>query len=853
MAIGTLTNTIAGAQTLPSGFAESRFAYPLTAPTAMTFAPDGRLFVLQQGGQIRVVKNGALLPTPFATVDTDMQGEHGLVGIAFDPNFATNQYVYVYYIAKTPTIHARVSRFTASGDVADASGETLIIELDDTPYNVHVGGAMHFAADGTLFIATGENSVTSNAQSLNTVKGKLLRINPDGTIPASNPFYNSTTGRNKAIWAVGLRNPYTFAIQPGTGRIFVNNVGDATWEEINDMAAGKNYGWPICEGPCNPPNAQYTDPVYYYAHFTGSTTPKGCAITGGDFYNPSSPQFPADYTGKYFFLDYCAGFLKLIDTSTYALQDFGTALAGQPVGLTLGPDGSLYYISRTSDDGSGQLTTGTGAVYKIAYTGVRSPQIGQNPDDRTVPAGGTARFLVRVSGDTPLTYQWRRNGVNIPGAASSSYTTPTLALSDSGAQYDVVVTNSFGTATSTAATLTVTPNQPPVPTITAPTDGTLYSAGDTITYSGTGTDPEDGNLPPSAFTWEIRFQHDTHFHPFMAPTSGMTGGSFTIPTTGETSANVWYRIILTVTDSSGISRSTIRDVLPRKVNVTLAANPSGLQVTLDGTPVTTPSTFAGVVNITRTLGIITPQTVSGATYDFDTWSDGGAASHNISTPATDTTFTANFKSRTTATGTIAANPNPIQVCDGSPGITTITWTTSGAGAVEVHIGSPSGTLFGRTGPGTFSAQTGKWVTQGLTFYLQDVTGGKPLTAANTIAVVTVNITTTGCSTITGAISANPNPVQLCDGTGWAVTTVSWNTAGVSAVEVHVGSPTGPLFARTGPGAKSAPTGKWVSDGTVFYLQNVSGGLPLTPENTLATVTVTLTTVGCPSLSSTLGS
>ena len=165
-----------------------------------------------------------------------------------------------------------------------------------------------------------------------------------------------------------------------------------------------------------------------------------------------------------------------------------------------------------------------------------------------------------------------------------------------------------------------------------------------INYAGTGTDPEDGTLPASAFTWQVDFHHDTHTHPFMPPTTGATSGSFTIPTTGETSANVWYRIYLTVRDSGGLTHTTFRDVLPRKVQLTLATNPAGLQ--LDARrPAASPrrSTFDGVVGIVRTHRGAAPQTSGGTTYDFVSWSDGGAASHNISTPAADTTYTATYR------------------------------------------------------------------------------------------------------------------------------------------------------------------------------------------------------------------
>src|SRR6185503_2298436 len=162
----------------------------------------------------------------------------------------------------------------------------------------------------------------------------------------------------------------------------------------------------------------------------------------------------------------------------------------------------------------------------------------------------------------------------------------------------------------------VTANNAPTATITTPPNNTLYSAGDTITYAGTGTDPEEGMLPASRFTWQVDFHHDTHIHPFIPATSGMTGGSFVIPTTGETAANVWYRIHLTVTDSGGLAHSTFSDVVPRKSTFTLATSPAGLQLTLDGQPLVAPQSIQGVVGIQRTLGVVSPQTVGTTTYEF---------------------------------------------------------------------------------------------------------------------------------------------------------------------------------------------------------------------------------------------
>ncbi len=194
-------------------------------------------------------------------------------------------------------------------------------------------------------------------------------------------------------------------------------------------------------------------------------------------------------------------------------------------------------------------------------------------------------------------------------------------------------------------------------------------------------------------------------------------------------------------------------------------------------------------------------------------------------------------------GSITANPNPVQVCDASgTGQTTISWSSTGTQTVEVHINHPNGNLFGSSGPGSFSVSTGKWVDNGMAFYLQDVSGGKPLTDANTIAVIQASTTSLGCR---GTIAANPNPMQVCDGSGTGQTLISWTSTGTTSVEVHVGSPSGGLFAASGSGAGSANTGKWVHEGTTFYLQDVSGGLPLTAANTLAIVTADVTTSGCP--------
>jgi glucose/arabinose dehydrogenase len=344
--------TALGGAVLPAGFTEKLVANGLNAATAMALTPDGRILVCEQGGALRVIKDDVLLPQPFVTVNTQAIGERGLLGVTRHPDFSNNGWVYVYHTVLTPAIHNRVTRFTANGDLAISSSRKIIFELDDlSAATNHNGGAIHFGRDGKLYVAAGENGLGSNAQSLSNVLGKILRLNDDGTIPGDNPFFGVATGKNRAIWALGLRNPFTFAFQRGTGRMFINDVGEGTWEEINDGIAGANYGWPTTEGMTTDP--RFRSPLLAYGHGTSATT--GCAITGGIFYNSTTVQFPANYVGKYFFADLCSGWIRRFDPATRTAQPFATGIPA-PVDLKVGGGGSLYYLTRSS-------------VWRISYTG----------------------------------------------------------------------------------------------------------------------------------------------------------------------------------------------------------------------------------------------------------------------------------------------------------------------------------------------------------------------------------------------------------------------------------------------------------------------------------------------------
>jgi glucose/arabinose dehydrogenase len=618
-------------QIFPTGFSRVKVGSTLTNPTVMAFAPDGRIFVAEQSGTLRVIKNDALLATPFVSLTVNSNGERGLIGIAFDPDFATNNFLYLYYTVNTPPIHNRISRFTANGDVVVAGSELIILELDNlSGATNHNGGALAFGLDGKLYVAIGENANTSHAQNLDTYHGKMLRINKDGSAPTDNPFYSTVASeQKKRVWSYGLRNPYTFSIQPITGKIFVNDVGQSTWEEINDASAGgRNFGWPATEGATT--NPSFTTPVYSYRH--SNSIPKDCAITGGTFFNPATTNYPSTYIGKYFFQDYCSNWIYYIDptqTSPTATL-FGSSVGGTSLSITAGPDGNLYYLSR-----------GSNLLYRLVYTPQAiAPTISSQPSTLNLPVGQSATFSVTANGTAPLSYQWRKNGANINLATLSSYTINPTQLSDAG-NYSVVVGNSVGSVTSTDAVLTITsPNQPPTAFITSPTKNTLYTAGTAINFSGNGTDSEQGSLLASAFSWQINFHHDTHVHDQPA-LAGIKSGTFDVPNQGETSDNVWYRFILTVTDDKGATSKDSVDVYPQKSKLNFETNPPGLKVLLDGQPLSTPASVTSVVGILREIRT-TSQTFNNIEYEFSSWSIGGAVTQTIPTPANDATYKANF-------------------------------------------------------------------------------------------------------------------------------------------------------------------------------------------------------------------
>ena len=302
-----------------------------------------------------MVKNGALLATPFVTLTVDPSGERGLLGVAFHPNFAANGHLYVYYTSTENGTHNRISRFTANGDLALVGSELKLVDLPTlSSATNHNGGALHFGADGKLYVGVGENAQPSLAPDLSSPFGKLLRFNEDGSIPSDNPHFTTQTGLARAIWARGLRNPFTFAVQPGTGRIHINDVGQNTWEEVNVGTPGADYGWPASEGPDNV-TAGRSGPLYAYKHSAAAPPGSGpggffvgFAIAGGSFYPASGANgaLGAPWRGNYFFADYVSRFIGALDLANgNAAYAFGS-VSGSPVDVLAAADGALLVLTR---------------------------------------------------------------------------------------------------------------------------------------------------------------------------------------------------------------------------------------------------------------------------------------------------------------------------------------------------------------------------------------------------------------------------------------------------------------------------------------------------------------------------
>jgi glucose/arabinose dehydrogenase len=440
------------ALTVPSGFQVSTVASGLNLPTTFAFAPDGRIFVAEKSGAIREIKNGVLQATPVVRLtDVNDYGDRGIEGIALDPNFAQNGYLYIAYTYEnTPGQNysgpktGRIVRLTVQGDTASLTSKVVLLgsvggdaahpscmnfattsDCIASDSNTHSMGALRFGPDGKLYASLGDGagylSVDPEAlgsQDVHWLGGKLIRINTDGTGPSDNPFYDGNPNDNQSkVWGLGDRNMYRFTFRPSDNKLFLGAVGWATWESIYIGTKGANYGWPCLEGyavtsyNCTPVSTP-TYPIYVFDHHTGSAS-----VIGGAF--PSA--YPAAYAGNYFFGDYSNDLIKRMtlnpDDTTNTVTDFITN-AGGPTDIQVGPDGNLWYTA-----------INVGELRKLIYSTGNQPPVAQVS---AAPTQGSAPLTVNFSGANSsdpdgdaLTYSWNfGDGTTGSGATvSHSYTT----------------------------------------------------------------------------------------------------------------------------------------------------------------------------------------------------------------------------------------------------------------------------------------------------------------------------------------------------------------------------------------------------------------------------------------------
>jgi glucose/arabinose dehydrogenase len=504
------------------------------------------------------------------------------------------------------------------------------------------------------------------------LSGSVIRVDPEtGEGWPGNPMATSVDANERRLVGYGFRNPFRFAIQPGTGELYVGNVGWNNYEEIDrfkpSSTAAYNSGWPCYEGPFPQPSYQslnltlcknlyaepsaVTAPFFYYSHssgvFAGDSCPRadGSAVSGNVIYDGGA--FPAKYDGAYFFADSVRGCIYVMEadedgepdpTTTTAFLTKGGRYPG--IDLEVGPEGDLYYVSLFHEDVLGD-EFGPGAVHRISY-GLNAPVAVLTATPNAGKAPLKSELDASASSDPngkPLSYAWDLDG----DGSFETVGQPKRMVNlngNSNVELAVRVTNS--SAESAVAKVTLYPGDtPPVPVIQEPSPELAWHVGQAIHFKGMATDAEDGSLGAAELFWESRLYHcpqsaaDCHVHP-LQPFPGTASGTLQAPDHDYPSR---IELTLTAVDSRGLSASQSIQLLPSEVDLRLATDPPGL--TLAGGVVSKPAPFTlpAIEDATVTLSAPLTQQLGGLTYTWQAWSDGGERVHSV-TAAGPATYTA---------------------------------------------------------------------------------------------------------------------------------------------------------------------------------------------------------------------
>lgn len=641
-------------------------------PTAIAWLPDQRMLATTKEGRLWIfprIQQGYGQPNVVldlsARICADI--ERGLVGLAVDPDFANNGFVYLYWthdahddcanegLADAP--ENRVTRHELASDGSEVeSSRTVIVDHIDSPRAHHIAGDLEFASDGFLYISVGDGvcripdvdvcgGQNNNSQLRRLPHGKILRVTRGGLPPPGNPYVGddgarrctrpsgAAPGRGPCleIFASGLRNPYRIARRPGTSTFFVNDVGNHLWEEIDRLAKGANYGWNIREGHCvrdsttNCGPTSFDNPIFDYPH-------DDCrSVTGGAFVPPG--LWPPRFDGAYLFSDFtCDTIFRLVRTETGLERR--TFLSGmrQPVHLRFGPSPlgrSLYYLSFFRRE-----------IHRVAYSEDNVAPVGDfsfRPDGLVVAFNGSKSYDPDQDGITE--WHW-----DFDDGADSSTSAPTTSHTFGAAgTYDVTltVTDSEGAVSPPVARQVTVPEHPPTLEVDWPSDSETFAVGEQVPISATATDQEDGALSGASIRWEFRLHHGNHVHPHAVRHGNNITVPYPAPEDLTAAAESDLLAIVTATDSSGLTSRAVHTLVPSTVELTFVTRPAGGRVYVEGDVRNTRISVSSWEG--HTFRVRAPdQAFGGQQYVFRSWSDGGTRIHDITTPSAPTTYTARF-------------------------------------------------------------------------------------------------------------------------------------------------------------------------------------------------------------------